>query len=185
MGTIGALYDFWHAYGSDIENGAVVLSAIAAFAIVRDARRTAKRRRTMDLIVHHETDKELVEERRRFNKIKCGSIRLSSYGKPDHRGSEQARTLRKVLNIHELTAVAIGEGVIDECAYRRWFNRTYITDYEATKGYIAEARKTHGNPRAFSEFEKTALRWQEDESWNVNPGWWGRKAKAIGNLWRA
>jgi hypothetical protein len=185
MGTLSALYNFWHTYGSDIQNGAVVLSAIAAFAVIQDARRTAKRRGTMDLILHQESDKELVEERQKFNKIKAGNIRLSSYGKPDKKASEEAQTLRKVLNIHELTAVAIGEGVIDECVYRRWFNGTYISDYQATKGYITEARRTHANPKAFSEFEKAALRWEEDVSWNANPGWWGRKVKALRSLWRA
>jgi hypothetical protein len=185
MGPLSALYNFWHSYGSDIQNGAVVLSAIAAFAVIRDARRTAKRRGTMDLILHQESDKELVEERRKFNEIKRGKIRISSYGKPEERGSEEAQALRKILNIHELTAVAIGEGVIDECVYRRWFNATYIGDYEATKGYIGEARKTHSNPLAFSEFEKMATRWKDDKSWGAAPGWWSRKAKAIRATWRA
>jgi hypothetical protein len=53
-----------------------------------------------------------------------------------------------VLNLHELTAVTIEEGVINERIYRRWFNNTFIKDYEATEAYIIEARKTYDNPKA-------------------------------------
>jgi hypothetical protein len=48
-----------------------------------------------------------------------------------------------VLNLHELTAVTIEEGVINERIYRRWFNNTFIKDYEATEAYIIEAHKTY------------------------------------------
>ena len=184
MGVLCSLYHFWHTYGSDIQNGAVVLSAIAAFLIIADGRKTAKRRGTLDLILHQESDRELVEARVEFNKIKAGEIRPSTYGKPDKRGTPQAETIRKVLNIHELTAVAIQEGVIDECVYRRWFNNTFISDYETTKDYIVEMRKTFDNPKGFCEFEQTALRWKEDTTWG-RPSWWARKWGALKKLWRA
>lgn len=185
MSLLCSLYNFWHSYGSDIQNGAVVLSAIAAFWIIADARGTAKRRGTLDLILHQESDRELVEARVAFNKIKAGEIRPSAYGKPDKRGTPEAETIRKVLNIHELTAVAIEEGVIDECVYRRWFNGTFISDYETTKDYIVEMRKTFDNPRGFLEFERAAIRWRDDRSWGAEPGWFGRKWTALKKLLRA
>ena len=185
MGLLTQAYSFWHAYGSDIQNGAVVLSAIAAFAVIRSARRGANRRNTLDLILHQESDRELIEARLRFNDIKAGSIRLSTFGKADKRLSEEAQTIRKVLNIHELTAVAIAEGVIDERVYRRWFNSNYIADYEATKNYIAEARKTYDNPAAFQEFESAALRWQADRTWYAERGWLVRKREALLRLIKA
>lgn len=182
---LSLIYNHWHIYGSDIQNGAVVLSAIAAFVVIRSARINAKKRNTLDLILHQESDKELIEERIKFNEIKGGDIRLAIYGKPDKRNSDEAQTIRKVLNLHELTAVAIEEGVIDENVYRRWFNSTYIADYEATKAYIGEARKTYSNPFAFYEFERAALRWQTDQSWYSRHGWFQRKYEALQRLLRA
>lgn len=185
MGLGSTLYTFWHTYGSDIQNGAVVISAFAAFRVIADARRTAKRRGTLDLILHQESDGELIEARTRFNAIKAGDIKPSTYGKPDKKTTEQAETLRKVLNIHELTAVAIQEGVIDECVYRRWFNATFVADYEVTKDYIAEMRNTWNNPCGFKEFEETALRWKADKTWGAPPSWWRRKFAAAKGLWKA
>jgi hypothetical protein len=185
MSWLTGLYHFWHTYGSDIQNGAVVLSAIAAFRIIADTRKTAKRRGTLDLILHQESDSDLIEERIAFNAIKAADTKLSTYGKPNKKSSEQAETLRKVCNIHELTAVAIQERVIDECVYRRWFNGTYIADYEAVKDYIVEVRKTWNNPKLFREFEKTALRWKEDVDWDAPPGWFARKWRALGGVARA
>ena len=161
------------------------MSAIAAFAVIRDARRTANRRATLDLILHQESDAELIEARAGFNKIKAGEIKPSAYGKPDKRGTPESEHLRTVLNIHELTSVAIQEGVIDECVYRRWFNSTFISDYEVTKDYIGEMRKTHSNPMAFAEFEKTALAWRDDRAWGAPPTRWRRKLAAAKKFWKA
>ena len=179
MSVFSTLYTFWHLYGSDIQNGAVVLSAVAAFLVIRDTRATARRRGTLDLILHQESDRELIEARDGFTALKDGTTKISSFGVPAQRNSPEARHLKKVLNLHELTAVAIQERVIDECVYRRWFNGTYIADYEATKAFIEAVRKSYGNEAVFSEFEKTALRWKNDQSWGAEPNWVRRKIDAV------
>lgn len=134
-----------------------------------------RRRGTLDLILHQESDRELIEARDGFTALKAGTVKISSFATLAERSSDNAKHLKKVINLHELTAVAIQEGVIDECVYRRWFNGTYIADYEATKDYITEIRKVHSNPRIFSEFETTALRWKNDKSWGAPPNWFLRK----------
>lgn len=139
----------------------------------------------MDLILHQESDRELIEARTKFNAIKADEKRPSLYGNPENRNTEQAQTIRKVLNLHELTAVAIEERVINERVYRKWFNSTYIGDYEAMKDYIAVARKTYQNPKAFYEFERTALRWKADTDWYAKPGKIRRKWEALKTAWRS
>lgn len=139
----------------------------------------------MDLILHQESDRDLIEARAAFNELKAGAVKLVTYAMPDTRNTEQAQTIRKVLNLHELTAVAIEEGVIDERVYRRWFNTTFIKDYIATDSYIQQARKTYENPKAFCEFERMAKRWKSDKSWYDKPSWWQRKREALGRLRRA
>jgi hypothetical protein len=139
----------------------------------------------MDLILHQESDRELIEARAAFNNLKAGTVKLATFGAPDQKNTPEAQTLRKVLNLHELTSVAIAEGVIDECVYRRWFNTTFTKDYEATKSYIQAARLTYGNPKAFVEFEKTAVRWENDKNWDAPPGFFKRKWDAIAGVIRA
>ncbi len=173
------LYEFWHFYGSDIQNGAVLFSAIAAFHIIRDNRRIARRRGTMELILHQESDRELVNARVAFNKIKAGPTRPSHFGKTDHKNDPEAQIIRRVLNVHEMTAVVIREGVIDERVYRSWFNGTYISDFEAMKDYIDEARRTYENPRIFCEYEALAIRWKEDRVWGAPPNFAKRKWTAL------
>lgn len=155
------------------------MSAVAAFAVIRSARQNGRKRNTMDLILHQESDKELVEARAKFNALKAGAIKLKTYGEDANKNTEEAQTLRKILNLHELTAVAIQEGVIDECVYRRWFNSTFIKDFEAAEAYIATARKTYDNPEAFKELETMAKRWREDKAWPKRPNWFERKWRAF------
>jgi hypothetical protein len=178
-GMLSDFYQFWHTYGSDIQNGAVVLSAIAAFWVIAESKATARRRATMDLILHQESDKELIAERIAFNAIKSGTVKVATFASNESRNSSEFSAIRKILNLHELTAVAINEGVIDERVYRRWFNTTYVADYEATKNFIRDARITYDNEAAFSEFEQTAIRWKEDTNWPPKPGWFRRKWRAL------
>ena len=129
----------------------------------------------MDLILHQESDRELIDARTKFNELKAGTVKLKTFGEEANKNSDEAQTLRKVLNLHELTSVAIGEGVIDECVYRRWFNSTFIKDFEAAEAYIVAARKTYDNPNAFIEFETMAKRWKSDKAWPKTPNWFQRK----------
>lgn len=161
------------------------MSAIAAFILILSARANGRKRNTMDLILHQESDRDLIAERSAFNDLKLGTVKLVTFAKADKRGSDQTQAIRKVLNLHELTAVAIEEGVIDERVYRRWFNTTFIKDFEATEAYITEARKTYENPKAFCEFERIARRWKADVSWYDAPGLWARKKDAILRVFRA
>ncbi|BEV00074.1 DUF4760 domain-containing protein [Novosphingobium olei] len=185
MAAFSEIYQFWHTYGSDIQNGAVVVSAITAFIVIRDTRAVSRRRGTLDLIMHQESDAELIAAREGFTALKNGTTKISSFGVREKRTSDEAQHLKKVINLHELTAVAIQEGVIDECVYRRWFNGTYIDDYEATKDYISAVRSSYGNPKVFSEFEKTALRWKADKTWGAPPSFIRRKWDAVREVLKA
>lgn len=179
---IATIYDFWNTYGSDFQSGAVVLSALAACLVIISHRQNAKRRNTLDLIFHHESDKDLIAARRAFNKLKAGETKLVTFAGNDKRGDENFENIKKVLNIHELTAVAIEEGVIDERVFRRWFNSTVIQDYEATSAFIIAARETYKSPNGFCEFERLAKRWRDDAAWKPTPSWIGRKGAAIARV---
>lgn len=180
-----AIEEFWTTYGPDFQSGAVVLSAIAAFIMIGTHRLNARRGKTLDLILHHQSDGDLVSARFEFNKIKAGTTKFVTYAEKDKADSPQFEAIRKVLNIHELTAVAVEEGVIDERVYRRWNNTTVKDDYKATRDFIERLRETRSSPNAYCEFERLAKAWSEDAGWTPEPGWVRRKATAIGRIFSA
>jgi hypothetical protein len=85
---------FWTNHGSEVANGALVLSAIAAFAIIRSGRNVARRRGTLDLILHIESDRELIEAREKFIDLKVGSAKLDNFGMESEQSSQRSRNYR-------------------------------------------------------------------------------------------
>jgi len=162
------LITFWTTYGSAVANGAVVLSAIAAFAVIYSARGMARRQGTLELIMRIESDRELIDARAKYIDLKASATKLETYGAVTERKSDQAKTIRKILNIHELTAVAIQEGVIDERVFRRWFNKAYTDDHTTCQRYIEAVQKAtgksatlDGDGRTFAEVAATRGQAQE------------------------
>lgn len=175
----------WQTYGSVLTGGAVIISAMVGLGVLVTNRGIARRRATLDLILHIESDGDLIEARNKFTEIKKSNVRSSTYGKEDQRASTEAEHIRTVLNINELTAVSIQEGVIDETVFRRWFNSAFIDDYKSMTGYIEETRKWR-NPHVFKELEGLASRWEQTNTdWYAGPSWFGRKCSAVTKVWRA
>lgn len=145
-------------------------------------RQNARRGKTLDLILHHQSDSDLVAARFEFNKIRAGTTKFVTYAEMDAADSDEFEAIRKVLNIHELTAVAVEEGVIDERVYRRWNNSTVQNDYKATRDFIDRLRETRNTANAYCEFERLAKAWAEDVNWTPEPGWWRRKWTAANRI---
>ncbi len=180
-----AVVAFWNVYGSILTGGAVIISAILAFWVIIVNRAVSRRRGTLDILLHIESDQDLLTARQAFTTLVAGTEKLDKHGNDENRTSEAAKSIRTVLNVHELVAVSIQEGVIDEAVFRRWFNRTYIDDYKATEGYIRNVRAARKNPAIFKEFECLAKRWESDESWYNPPGWYSRKWSAAKSVFKA
>lgn len=172
-------------YGPVLTGGAVIISAVVGLAVLLTNRRIARRRATLDLILHIESDGDLITSRNAFTDIKKSNVRSSTYGKEDQRASDEAGHIRTILNINELVAVSIQEGVIDESVFRRWFNSAFIDDYKSMTGYIEETRKWR-NPHVFKELEALAKRWEQTNTeWYAGPTWIGKKWAAIQKVWQA
>ncbi len=179
------ILSFWQTYGPVLTGGAVIFSAAIGIAVLLTNRRIARRRATLDLILHIESDGDLIKSRNAFTEIKKSNVRSSTHGKEELRASDEAGHIRTVLNINELVAVSIQEGVIDESVFRRWFNSAFIDDYKSMTGYIEETRKWR-NPHVFKELEGLALRWEQtNDDWYAGPSWLRRKWLATLKIWRA
>lgn len=179
------LLRFWALYGSAITGGAVIVSALCAITVILANRTIARKRATLDLILHIESDGDLIDARNKMIDLKKSTNRSGVYGTEDKRDSDEAKAIRTTLNIDELVAVQIVEGVIDERVYRRWFNKAFIDDYKSMTGYIEAVREYKKNPNVFRELELLAKRWEDDVAWYQHPGWFRRKMNALKLAWRA
>jgi hypothetical protein len=145
----------------------------------------ARRRATLDLVLHIESDGDLIEARNKFTEIKKSDVRSSTYGKEAQRTSIEAEAIRTILNINELVAVSIQEGVIDERVFRSWFNGAFIDDYKSMTGYIEETRKWRSQ-YVFTQLEALATRWEATNAdWYAGPNLVFRKWGALKKVWRA
>lgn len=182
---MASILDFWTTYGPVLTGGAVIVSALVAIGVLISNRGIARRRATLDLILHIESDGDLIDARNAFSDIKKRDERSSTFGREDKRATDDAEHIRTVLNINELVAVSIQEGVIDERVYRRWFNSAFIDDYKSMTGYIEETRKWR-NAHVFKELEALATRWEAtNAAWYAGPSWFRRKGTALIKVFRA
>ena len=175
MDALGA---WWDAVDHHVATVAVVASAVGALWIVIASHRISRRRATLDIILQTESDKDLIRARKIFTRILEGNEKPEFWGMKENRKSDEAHAIRTVLNIHELMAVSIQEGVIDERVWRRWYNRGYISDYNEMVGYIKQVRAWKNNPALYKEFELLAQRWERDQRWYAPPGFFKRKYEA-------
>jgi hypothetical protein len=185
MAAKPAIVEFWTVYGPIITGGAVIVSAITAVCVLFANRAIARRRATLDLIFHIQKDNDLIEARKTFVEVQKGTIKPGHYGTDEQRTSKQALAIRTVLNIHELTAVSIEEGVIEERVFRKWFNKTYFDDFETMRDFINAVRAHRNNNAIFKEFEAVAKKWKTDTAFYNNPSWLGRKWRALMAVRRA
>ena len=182
---MASFLNFWTTYGPVFTGGAVIISAAVAIGVLFTNRGIARRRATLDLILHIESDGDLIKARNAFSDIKKRDVRSSTFGKEDQRATDDAEHIRTVLNINELVAVSIQEGVIDERVFRRWFNSAFIDDYKSMTGYIEETRKWR-SIHVFKELEALATRWEAtNAAWYAGPSWFSRKCSAIVKIFRA
>ena len=159
---LGETKGFW------VQTGALFLSAIGAVWIVFSRSRSERRRATVDLVLQHKRDNELVEAKRHL-------LSLFDKGQKNFAGflnqedSPEYKTIMKVLNMHEFVAAGIREKAYDEKLYKRMQCSVTIRDWDALNGFVTELRtqirakiddKNDGKT-FYQDFEWIALKWKK------------------------
>lgn len=183
--TLSGLVSFWATYGSVITGGAVIVSAFTAILVLQVNRSIARRRATLDLILHIESDGDIIKARKIMIDVKKDPQGSRIWGTAEKRDSDEANAIRTVLNINEIVAVSIAEGVIDERVYRRWFRSAFVDDYRSMEGYVRGVREFWRNPSIYVEVQMLAERWAGMPAYQDRPGWLARKLRAVRDLARA
>ncbi|PPD14665.1 MAG: hypothetical protein CTY25_10030 [Methylobacterium sp.] len=153
-------------YAPFIQAGGVLFSAFAAglyaFFQIRANRRIARERATLDLLIKREWDKDYLDHKAHFNRLRDAEGGLEKWICAEHRNSDEANSIRYVMNDYELIALALSRGVIDEAIYKAWFRGSMIRDFRAAEIAIGRARNLANYPQIYVEWERLARRWMAE-----------------------
>lgn len=106
-------------YGPLVTAGAILISAgVAVCAIFYNAK-LAKKRATIDLVMHQRQDATLNKAKRKVLTLHESTAQFSKFALKEHFGTEENDAILTVLNAHEFVAVGAREGSFDEKTYKR------------------------------------------------------------------
>lgn len=152
VGWLGETWGFW------IQTGAFLLSAVAGVAVIYFNGKQARTRALIDMLMHHKSDKDLVEATRRVYALQSNGGRLSQHVDKD---SEERKDILKVLNTQEFIAVGVRMKAFDERVYKEMQCTNVLRLWSASKGFITELRESDQKKTIFQDFERLAIRWEK------------------------
>ena len=110
---------------------------------------------TLNMILHQRSDVELRQASEAIRDR--GSVNVKLFSKIE----EHRHYVLKVLNLREITASAINQGILDENTYKQIFYSLVLLDWEDLKDVIYAIRKEQKNETLFQDFESLVRRWQK------------------------
>lgn len=157
------LIEFGRDYAPFIQAGGVFVAAgaagIWAYFQIRANRRIARERATLDLLTKREWDKDYLQHKATFNRLRDAEGGLAKWICNEHRNSDEANTIRYIFNDYELTALGIAHDVIDETIYADWFRGSMLRDFRAAEPAIRAARTLVNNDKLYIKWEALAGKW--------------------------
>lgn len=142
-----------------------MLSAAAGVAVIYFNGKQARTRALIDMLMHHKSDKDLVEATRRVYALHSNGGRLSHHVDKD---SDERKDILKVLNTQEFIAAGVRMKAFDEKVYKEMQCTNVLRLWSAAKGFITELRESDKRPTIFQDFERLATRWEKDPIKKIN-----------------
>jgi Domain of unknown function (DUF4760) len=153
IGWLGETWGFW------IQTGAFLLSAGAGAYVIHHNGVLAKKRALIDLIIHQKSDEKLLAATQVVYRLHEDGKHLSALVGTD---SEERRSILLVLNNQEFIATGIRMGAFDEKVYKQMQCSNVRKLWTTASGFVQELRKIDGRQTIFQDFEKLALKWDNN-----------------------
>lgn len=136
-------------------------SIIAVIAILA-SRDTARKKNSIDTILHAKNDHKLRQAIESTGKIHRDSEKtIEKYAYDAHKFEKEAQGIRYVLNFYEYLSVGIIHKVYDEQVLKESMYSTLVRTFERCQPYINQIRQQTGSNTAYTNFESLALKWRE------------------------
>ena len=141
-----------------------VLTAATAFAVaaftVREQRRIARRRATIDYLERRKWDTDYLEARQAFLKLRDEKDRgLVYWATCEDLDRSELGTIRNILNDYELIAIGIRQNIYDEAIYHQYWRGTLLRDWEDAELMVIALQRRF-NPKIYENFKGLAEAWK-------------------------
>jgi hypothetical protein len=140
------------------EVGAVFVTGAIASLIaiwgVLSQRAITRRQVTLDHISHLESDRDIIEARKRFVELAKEPGGLARWAEADQEQTAEALAIGRILNSYELISIGIQRGIIDYELFKRWHRASAIKYWERGAPFVMRIRERLGNDMFFHEFEE-------------------------------
>jgi hypothetical protein len=150
------------SYGPLITAGAIFISGLVAAIAIYHNLSTARRRATIDVVMHEKMNPALVAARKKVLALHERDTEFVRFALKEHADSDEATTILTVLNFREFVAAGIREKAFDEDMFKRIQFSVVARDWQACEGFVRELRRLRGRPTLFQEFQWLAERWLAD-----------------------
>jgi Domain of unknown function (DUF4760) len=155
-------------YGVTPESFAIIFStlvaAIFAWLTIQHGQKIAKSRLTFETIQRTLWDKDYLESRKVFIRLRDENDGLVKYAGSDSEYSDQRAHIRGILNNYENVCIGMKMNIIDEQQMYFWERSTLTEDWEKSKAYITHIRQQLRKPKLFETFEEFAENWKNGSS---------------------
>lgn len=159
VGWFGETWGFW------IQTGAFVLSAVAAVVVIYFNGRQARKRATIDLMIHQKNNHQMLEELRKVWALADRSGTFASLAQDTK--SDDCACIFRVLNEYEFVALGIRRRAFDGKIYKMSQYSNVMKVWAASDGFIREIRALEGKPTLFQELEWLIGEWEKDPITNL------------------
>lgn len=164
-----ACVGFWgctvEVLGSEtFRNLSFLVGVGVAVASVLSAKSTARKKQAADMLLSSRCDQELMKGLRKLAVLhEDANVNMRAFGKKDQVDSEEAQSIRYVLNHWEYVSVGIQAGIYDEQMIKEASCGTVTKLFERALPFIAALREENARPTIYQEFEWLA------KSWDASP----------------
>lgn len=134
---------------------AVITAILAVWAIITQ-RVVSRRVATLEYIARVESDEDLIKARNEFIALTSDDDNILKFADPSKFTSDEAHSIRLVLNEREQLAVGIQFGVLDKHYIRRYSRGIILKDFRLAAPFIYKLRALYDNPAIYHEFEDLA-----------------------------
>jgi hypothetical protein len=129
---------------------------------INEQRNIARKRAALDLFLKTELDKSNVDAYHAFEAAFKALRTVEKGTMSEFRQTPEYRDIRAYLNIHELIAVGIHQGVLDEDVCFEFWAGELIDAYRSGKTVVDLVRED--SPLSYVAFERAYYRWVEREN---------------------
>jgi len=147
---------------------AAISAVFVAVRTISTSRKTAQRTAAINYLITTEQDRQWDEGYEVIKAAKSNGTDLRKLAEkvaPDDENAEKklhdSASVDAVLNILEIMAVGVREGIFCEKTLKRSIWKIVVRTYDVTEPYIKAIRATKDAPTNFQEIEGLAKRWKK------------------------